>query len=481
MRDPICGMDIDAAQAEEAGLYADEAGVRYHFCAPACRDVFQMDPIRRGEGRSAGTGTGRCELCHKAIGATEVSPTLSLRGTTYRFCCPTCAAVFADPSALDGARTSAEVRPPDTPRERLQQTGVLPWLEQAVRENASDLFLSVGHPPTLKIYGTFKRLPDAVLSADRVGAIVRQILPESKRARFEEGREVDLGLAVDDLARFRVNVFLEQGGEAIAFRPLPWRIPTLDELGLPPVIRDLTRLARGLVLVTGPTGSGKTTSLAAFIDCINQRDERHIITIEDPIEYVLPSRRALVHQREVGLHTRSFADGLRAALREHPDVIVIGELRDLESITLAIRAAETGHLVLGTLHTGDTSQAMTRLLDVFDAASQNQIRIQLAQSLQAVIAQRLLRRRDGRGMVAATEVLIATPAVRNVVRQNRIAELRTYLETGGREGMHTLEQSVEALLQRGLVGPEARREIAAGAEGYAAPPPLLPRQGGSRQ
>ena len=475
MRDPVCGMEVTVEQAEGAGLYADEAGMRHHFCALACREVFLMNPSRFAELRRP---SGRfCQLCHKGIGQTEAGSALAVRGVTYQFCCPTCAAVFVDRSVGQSRGPSVWLSAPETARERLGGSELLRWLEQAVKEQASDLFVSVGHPPTLKVYGSFRQLSDAVLTAEGVSAIVEQLLPDSKRAGFDEGREVDLALGVEGLARFRVNIFREQGGDAVAFRPLPWRIPTLDELSLPPVLRDLTRLSRGLVLITGPTGSGKTTTLAAFIDCINQRDERHILTIEDPIEYVVPSRRSLVHQREIGIHTHSFADGLRAALREHPDVIVVGELRDLESIALALRAAETGHLVLGTLHTGDTSQAVTRVLDVFDSVSQNQIRIQLAQSLQAVITQRLLKRRDGQGMVPATEVLVATPAVRNLVRQNRTQELRTYLETGGRDGMHTLEQSVQALFEKGIVGPEARREITATVEGYVAPAGSPPRTG----
>lgn len=347
---------------------------------------------------------------------------------------------------------------PSEPSERLRHSGLLPWLEQAVRQNASDLFLSVGKPPTLKVFGSFVRLAEAPLTAERLTRMTEALLPEQKLAQFRKGREADMGLEVEGLSRFRVNAFQEQSGLVIAFRPIPLRIPTLSELKLPPIVENLTHCPRGLILVTGPAGSGKTTTLAAFIDAINRREERHIITIEDPIEYVIPDRRSLIHQREVGFHTQSFADGLRSALRENPDVIVTGELRDLESISLAIRAAETGHLVLGTLHSGSATQSITRILDVFEAALQPQIRTQLSQSLQAIIAQRLLKRRDGPGMVVATEVLIATTAVRSVIQQNRLQELRSYLECGAGKGMHTLERSVQTLVNQGSVEAGALRE-----------------------
>lgn len=350
---------------------------------------------------------------------------------------------------------------PDQPSpmtERLRRCGLLSWLEDAVRLNASDLFLSAGDRPTLEIYGSFKPLGDAPLTAGRLAQITEALLPEPKRAQFLEGREVDVGLAVEGLTRFRVNIFREQGGNSIAVRPFPRRIPTLAELRLPPIVESLSRCPRGLILMTGPAGSGKTTTLAALIDTINRRDERHIITIEDPIEYVIPNQRSLVHQRELDTHTRSFADGLRSALREHPDIIMVGELRDRDSIALAIRAAETGHLVLGTLHSGTAVQAITRILDVFDAELQGQIRIQLTQSLHAIVAQRLLKRKDGTGMVAATEVLMATLAVRNIIRQNRLQELRSYMEIGERTGMHTLDNSIQTLVQQGLVGDGALQE-----------------------
>ena len=287
--------------------------------------------------------------------------------------------------------------------------------------------------------------------------IIKSVLSENKLTEYLSDRDVDMGLDVDNCSRFRVNVYRHLKGDSVALRPLPYKIPTIDELRLPPVFSHISNLARGLVLITGPTGSGKSTSLAALVDMINHRDEKHIITIEDPIEYKICNQRSLIHQREVGRHTQSFADGLRSALRESPDIIVVGELRDLESISLAVRAAETGQLVLGTLHCGTAMQAITRILDVFEGQRQSQIRIQLSQSLQAVCAQRLFRQ-NGQGMVVATEVLIATPAVRTLIRENRIQEIRGYMETGQREQMHVFKQSIQGLLDQGVLAKNTKLE-----------------------
>lgn len=340
--------------------------------------------------------------------------------------------------------------------ERLKLCGLYPWLEEAVNVKASDLFLSIGEPPTLKVYGGFKRVMGEPVTPGQLSRIIDTILTGSQRELFNQGREIDTAFDVDQVSRFRVNVFRASAGAAIAFRPIPTKcIPTIDELGLPQILHDLTLLGRGLILITGPTGNGKSTTLAAFLDEINKRDEKHIITIEDPIEYVIRHQRSLVHQREVELHTRSFADGLRSALRENPDIIMIGELRDLESISLALRAADTGHLVLGTLHSSNTSQAITRIIDVFDTAQKAQVQTQLAQSLQAIVTQRLLKRIDGQGMIVATEVLIATPAVRNVIRANQMQQIKMYLEMGKREGMHTIDQDIKDLVDGGIVAPES--------------------------
>jgi twitching motility protein PilT len=248
-------------------------------------------------------------------------------------------------------------------------------------------------------------------------------------------------------------------GLSLAVRPLPNNILSLNELGLPEVFYNLTCLKHGLILITGPAGCGKTTTLASFLSTINQHEERHIITIEDPIEYLIANKRSLIHQREVGWHTASFSDGLRSALRENPDVIVIGELRDLDSISLALRAAETGHLVLGTLHSGTAIQALTRIVDIFDSVRQPQIMVQLAQSLQCVCSQNLIKRKGKPGMVLATEILIGTLAIRNLIRQNRLHEIRGYIETGQAENMHTLKQSIAQLIQSGMIDEEQNPEV----------------------
>ncbi|MBF0505095.1 MAG: PilT/PilU family type 4a pilus ATPase [Candidatus Omnitrophica bacterium] len=333
----------------------------------------------------------------------------------------------------------------------LNECGLLPWLQRAVNSHASDLFLSDREQPVLKIYGTFKRLGENAITTEKLYKIISAILAPQRLKEYQNGREVDMGLDVPGCSRFRLNIFRHQTGTTIAIRPIPYKIPEMRELGLPPVLEDLAHLKHGLILITGPAGSGKSTTLASFIDQINRQEERHIITIEDPVEYFIEPQRSLVHQREVGCHTSSFSDGLRSALRENPDVIVVGELRDLDSISLAIRAAETGHLVVGTLHSGTAIQAITRLLDVFEAGRQSLIRVQLAQSLLAVCSQRLYKRSDGNGMVVATEMLIATLAIRNIIRDQRINEIRGYMAMGMREQMHTLKQSIQVLIDEKLV------------------------------
>lgn len=454
IHDPVCDMEVLPAIALRDLLYIDYHGTKYMFCSPDCLHVFQMNPQRFGGQQNLKDQARYCELCSKIIQDDDVSA-LTVRDTTYRFCCPECASVYLNTSQIYFTQPFPEPRRPGNMTGQLRQCGLLQWLEEAVERNASDLFLSVDEKPILKIYGVFRRLGDDALKTGQLHRIIQGITPEEKWAHFLEGNEVDIGLDVPGLARFRVNAFREQKGDAVAIRPIPHNIAELDELGLPIVFHDLSRLPRGLILVTGPAGSGKSTTLAALIDTINRREERHIITIEDPIEYVISSKQSLIHQREVGRHTGSFADGLRNALRENPDIIVVGELRDLESISLAIRAAETGHLVLGTLHSGTAIQAVTRVLDIFDTERQSQICIQLAQSLQAVCAQRLIKRRDGNGMVVATELLLATLPMRNIIRRKQIQELRGFMEFGKADGMYTLKQSIEALVDKGLVAPDA--------------------------
>lgn len=346
--------------------------------------------------------------------------------------------------------------------EKLKACGILSWLYQAVSLHSSDLFLCVGECPLIRLYGTFKYIDEHVLSASQFQQIIETLLPLPKLRRFSEGQEVDVGLDVPGFFRFRLSVFRHQNGQTLAIRPIPYQIPTIDELRLPEVFHYLTRLQRGLIIITGPACSGKSTTLAAFMNAINHREERHIITIEDPIEYIIPHKHSIIHQREVGWHTSSFDEGLRSALRASPNVIVVGELRDLESIQLAIRAAETGHLVLGTLHSGTVTQSITRLLDIFDSLRQPLIRVQLAQSIQAICAQRLLKRLDGRGMVVATEVMIGTLAIKNIIRQDRFSEIRGYMETGMREHMHTFAQSSQLLLDQQLIDSSELYEITDG-------------------
>ena len=352
---------------------------------------------------------------------------------------------------------------------QLNECGLLSWLHKGVLLHASDLFLSDGEAPVLKIYGTFKRLIENAVTTEKLLKIINVILPAEKLEQFQNGQEVDIGLDVPGCSRFRLNIFRHQTGMTIAIRPIPYKIPEMKELGLPPVFRDLAHLKHGLILITGPAGSGKSTTLASFINQINQKEELHIITIEDPVEYFIEPKRSLVHQREVGVHTASFSDGLKSALRENPDIIVVGELRDLESITLAISAAETGHLVVGTLHSGSAVQAITRLLDVFEVGRQALIRVQLAQSLQAICSQRLYKRSDGSGMVVATEVLIATLAIRNIIRGQRVHEIRGYMETGMREQMHTFKQSIQVLVNQKLVDTSCMMD-----SGEESPVPELP-------
>ncbi len=391
---------------------------------------------------------GYCDLCSKIILTTDRPSEVLILGRVFKFCCASCEAVFL-------SKNISHLPAPVLPGLSLEGFNpALSWLDQAVQQEASDLFLSVGEPPTLKIYGVFKKLDDKLLDHRTLEEFIHALLPEDKRKSFDEGHDVDLGFEIKGVSRFRMNIFRHHKGLSLAVRPLPLQIPSMEALNLPEVFRDLTRLKHGLILVTGPAGSGKTTSLASFIDAINRAEEKHIVTIEDPIEYVIQNQRSLIHQREVGWHTTSFADGLRSALRENPDIIVVGELRDLESIALALRAAETGHLVLGTLHSGSAVQALTRIIDVFDSARQPQILTQLAQSLQCICSQRLIKRVDRPGMALASEMLMVTLAISNIIRQNRINEIRGYMETGQAENMHTFRQSTEKLTRAGLINKE---------------------------
>lgn len=270
---------------------------------------------------------------------------------------------------------------------------------------------------------------------------------------------MDFAIALGDTGRFRVNAFLQNRGESIVFRTIPTVIPTLEQLNMPKIVGDLTKKEKGLVLVTGPTGCGKSTTLAAMIDLINREEKCHILTIEDPIEFVHQSKSCLVNQRELGPHTHSFANALRSALREDPDVILVGEMRDLETISLALTAAETGHLVFGTLHTSSAPKTVDRVIDVFSPEQQEQVRTMFSESIQAVLTQQLLKRKDGKGRVAALEIMIGTPAVRNLIRENKIAQIPSSLQTGRQYGMQTMDQALIELYQKELVTREAIEKL----------------------
>ncbi len=320
----------------------------------------------------------------------------------------------------------------------------------AVEAKASDVHLSSGEPPILRIDGDMKKLDHPPLSREQVHAMVYDLMNDSQRRTFEETYELDFSFDLGKAGRFRVNVFMQQRGEAAVFRTIPTQILSMEQLGLPPALKDICEKEKGLVLVTGPTGSGKSTTLAAMIDYLNHSFEGHIITIEDPIEFIHTSKRCLVNQRELGQHTHSFANALRSALREDPDIILVGEMRDLETIQLAITAAETGHLVFATLHSPSAPQTVDRIIDVFPAAQQAQIRTQFADSIEAIITQTLLKKKGG-GRVAALEILMGTPAVRNLIRENKVHQLPSAMQVGRKEGMQTMDMALIDLVNRGLV------------------------------
>ncbi len=319
---------------------------------------------------------------------------------------------------------------------------------------ASDLHLSSGSQPIIRLHGDMQRVKFKVLEHDELKKMLYEITPENKIKEFEETGDIDFAYEVPNLARYRANYFMQRRGIAAVFREIPQKILTIEELGLPPILKNLAMLPKGLVLVTGPTGSGKSTTLAAVIDYANRNRKDHILTIEDPIEFVHEPINCLINQREVGRDTRSFKAALRGALREDPDIILVGEMRDLETIELALEAAETGHLVFGTLHTISAAKTIDRIIEVFPSESQGQIRSALADSLRAIIAQNLFKRIDKKGRVAALEILIATPAVRNLIRENKIFQINSMIETGKKYGMQSLDDSIMKLLQKGIIDAE---------------------------
>ncbi len=323
--------------------------------------------------------------------------------------------------------------------------------EQVVRESASDLLISAGAPPMLRVNGRLMRTRGESLTPEQTREMLYSLLTEKQVAHFEEHKELDLSFAVGRKHRFRVNVYLQRQAVTAAFRPIPDEIPTLDSLGLPPIMEELAAARQGLVLITGPTGHGKTTTQASLIDVINHKREGHVITVEDPIEFIHYHRRSIVDQREVGGDTLGFAQALKFVLRQDPDVILIGEMRDLETIQAALRAAETGHLVLATLHTNDAIQTVDRIIDVFPGEQQQQIRFVLSMTLLAVVSQRLLRKAGGEGRVLACEVLRNNTAVANHIREGKTHQVHSILETHGKEGMTTLDRSIKELYTSGLV------------------------------
>jgi twitching motility protein PilT len=325
-------------------------------------------------------------------------------------------------------------------------------LESTVACGASDLHVTVGAPPSARVRGELRPLGDFdPLDAETIRTLVYRILTTEQQKRLELDRQLDLSYGVPGLARFRINVFLQRDSFAAVFRVIPDKLKTLDELGMPVGLNELTKLPRGLVVVTGPTGSGKSTTLAAMIDEINRTRPDHIITIEDPIEFLHRHKRCVVNQREIGTDATSFASALRAALRQDPDVILLGEMRDLETISTALTAAETGHLVFGTLHTQSAASTVDRIIDVFPGEQQDQIRAQIAGSLQGVITQTLLPTANGAGRAPALEIMIPDDAIRNLIRQAKVEQIYTYMQTGSRSGMQTMEQSLAALVADGTV------------------------------
>jgi twitching motility protein PilT len=332
------------------------------------------------------------------------------------------------------------------------------FLNLLVEFGGSDLHLSCGGPPVLRVHGHLQRVKYRDLVERDLELLLGEILTEGQMQRYQATHDLDFAYEIAGVARFRGNFFRQHRGPGAVFRIIPSKIPTAEEINLPDAIRRFTDLNRGLVLVTGPTGSGKSTTLAAMIDLINQTRPEHILTIEDPIEFVHPNKKALVNQREVGPHTESFAAALKAALREDPDVILVGEMRDRETIALALTAAETGHLVFGTLHTNSAHKTVDRIIDTFPGDLQHQVRAMLSESLRGVVAQQLLRKKGGKGRVAAHEIMVGTAAVSNLIREGKTYQIPSIIQTGKKDGMVQMDQSILALVMSGVVD---------GAEAYA--------------
>ncbi|MEC4720244.1 type IV pilus twitching motility protein PilT [Noviherbaspirillum sp. CPCC 100848] len=330
----------------------------------------------------------------------------------------------------------------------------------SVKNKASDLHLSAGLPPMIRVHGDVRRINLPPLEHRDVHGMIYDIMNDGQRKAYEEVLECDFSFAIPGLARFRVNAFNQDRGAAAVLRTIPSKVLTLEQLNAPKIFAELALKPRGLVLVTGPTGSGKSTTLAAMINHLNETEYAHILTVEDPIEFVHESKKCLINQREVGPHTMSFNNALRSALREDPDAILVGELRDLETIRLALTAAETGHLVFGTLHTSSAAKTIDRIVDVFPAEEKEMVRAMLSESLQAVISQTLLKTKDGSGRVAAHEIMLGTPAIRNLIREAKIAQMYSAIQTGSNVGMQTLDQNLTDLVRRNVISSAAARAAA---------------------
>jgi twitching motility protein PilT len=344
-------------------------------------------------------------------------------------------------------------------------------------QGASDLHLSAGNPPIFRLHGEMVRLNFKALSHEELKVILFEILSEQQRAQFEQTMDLDFAYAVPDLARFRGNYMMQHRGIAAVFRIIPSKILSADELKLPEGVRSMTRFKKGLVLVTGPTGSGKSTTLAAMIDLINSTRKEHILTLEDPLEFIHENKQSLLNQRQIGEHTNSFASALRAALREDPDIILVGEMRDLETIQLAMSAAETGHLVFGTLHTNTAAKTIDRIIDVFPTDQQEQVRAMLSESLKGVVCQQLLRTADGKGRVAALEIMLGTAAIGNLIREGKTFQIASIIQTAKKDGMQLMDQHLLDLLKSKRIQAEEAYRCAIDKKQFEQ---YLPRQGGQQ-
>lgn len=337
----------------------------------------------------------------------------------------------------------------------------------SVQNKASDLHLSAGMPPMIRVHGDVRRINLPAMEHKQVHAMLYEVMNDGLRKVYEEHLEVDFSFVIPGLARFRVNAFNQDRGTAAVLRTIPSTILSLEALNAPKIFGDLALKPRGLVLVTGPTGSGKSTTLAAMVNHVNENEYAHILTVEDPIEFVHESKKGLINQREVGTHTHSFAAALRSALREDPDVILVGELRDLDTIRLALSAAETGHLVLGTLHTVSAAKTIDRIVDVFPGDEKEMVRAMLSESLQAVISQTLIKTKDGNGRVAAHEIMLGTPAIRNLIREAKVAQMYSAIQTGSSVGMQTLDANLMELVRRNQISMGSARSAAKMPENFS--------------